>query len=1191
MSLDIEVEQLEQAIRALEAQRAVLGDAILDTTLAPMLARLAALKSRAHTGAGQQRKLITVLVTDLSGFTALGEQMDAEDLSALMNNLWQRIDALLTARGGWIYKHLGDAVIAIWGLETTSENDAELAVQSALDIRTEVSRLSPRAGSELPLRLHTGIGTGLALIGTLGSTSERSITGEPLNDANQFVHLAASDEIVISRDTYLHVRGLYDVQPVEVEASASPCYRVLSARQRAFRLPRRGVEGVEVHTIGRASELRQLQAAWERIIGGGTASVFLLSGDAGVGKTRLLYDFLNWLDLHPKDFWLLQGRATPQMTRHPYALLHDVFTHRFEILDSDSAVQAREKFENGVVNRLGESAREKAHFLGHLLGFDFSASPYLSPILNDSRQIRDRAAFYLQQLIETLAAQDPILFCLEDLQWADASSLELLDEILMQVRALPVMGVCTARPVLLQTQPRFGQNWPGLTVMNLKPLSRAESRQLVAEILQKVAYLPQVLVELVANRAEGNPYYIEEMIKVLLEDGVILKTDEQWLVQPARLAGVRIPLTLTGVIQSRLDALPSAEREVLQRASILGRLFWDEAVAALQDAESPVYRPPTAEQVQVVRQVLAELSRRELITARTGSLFTDAGEYVFSHTIVQEVTYEGILKRQRRLYHRQVARWLINRSGDRVDEQAGAIAEHFERSEDFSEAVQWYQRAGERAASQFANADAIQSLSRAVELMAPTDRAGRFKSLLVIEHLHHLLGQRHQQVSVLDNLHMLAEELHDTTFLVEVLLREAAYAEAIGDYATAIQRAESALNISTADRLDAAAHLTIGQALSRLGNIDAARSRLEQALVLSRQSGEHIIESESLRVLGNTFLDQNHYTEARLVYVQSLQVARKSGNHWVESWVLNNLGLAALLEGRFDLARTVLQQSADLAQEIGNRQALSYTLGNLGDLACANGEHSRANQLYLRSLQLCRSMGDRLGEAMSDANLGRLALYHGRLGEADFHFTQALELNRSIGNRAGEAEVLALRSQAALYLGELENAHQWSTLSAQAAEDVGDRGSLALAFSVQAQALAASGHLRRASDAWQRVILLYTEIEQAELVLNAQAGQAWICWQQGQMVEAQQSAGEVASALLSLPPAPVSTTIWAALTTWQVLSALSDSRASRVLQAAGAQLLAQADHIEVSQRQSFLQNIPHHRQLLAAYQQEFPANE
>ena len=227
-----------------------------------------------------------------------------------------------------------------------------------------------------------------------------------------------------------------------------------------------------------------------------------------------------------------------------------------------------------------------------------------------------------------------------------------------------------------------------------------------------------------------------------------------------------------------------------------------------------------------------------------------------------------------------MARWLINRSGDRVDEQAGAIAEHFERSEDFSEAVQWYQRAGERAASQFANADAIQSLSRAVELMPPTDRAGRFKALLVIEHLHHLLGQRHQQVSVLDNLHMLAEELHDTTFLVEVLLREAAYAEAIGDYATAIQRAESALNISTSDRLDAAAYLTIGQSLSRLGNIDAARSRLEQALVLSRQSGEHIIESESLRVLGNTFLDQNHYPK-RLFMCNRPWPGRR--HHWVKA--------------------------------------------------------------------------------------------------------------------------------------------------------------------------------------------------------------------------------------------------------------------------------------------------------------------
>ncbi|HNT54774.1 MAG TPA: tetratricopeptide repeat protein [Anaerolineaceae bacterium] len=1185
MSLDLEVEQLEQAIRALEAQRAVLGDAILDTTLAPMLARLTALKARTHASTAQQRKLITVLVTDLSGFTALGERMDAEDLSAMMNNLWQRIDALLSARGGWIYKHLGDAVIAIWGLETTSENDAEQAVQAALDIRAEVHQLSPAA--ELPLRLHTGIGTGLALIGVLGSTSERSVTGEPLNSANQLVHRAASDEIIISRETYLYIRGLYDVQPVAVAAAGPPCYRVLAARQRAFRLPRGGVEGIETHTVGRAAELRQLQSTWERVIGGGPAGIFLVSGDAGVGKTRLLYDFLNWLDLHPRDFWLLQGRATPQMARRPYALMHDVFVHRFNILDSDSATQARAKFENGVVNRLGEDAREKAHFMGHLLGFDFSTSPHLGPILNDSRQIRDRATFYMQQLIEILAAQDPILFCLEDLQWADASSLELLDGILAQAEALPVMGICTTRPVLLQTQPRLGRSWPGLTQLNLKPLSKAESRQLVTEILQKMPYLPQVLVELVVNRAEGNPYYIEEMIKVLIEDGVILKTEEEWLVQPARLAGLRVPLTLTGIIQSRLDALPPAERDILQRASILGRLFWDEAVAALQESDPATYQPPSPESLQVVRQALAELSRRELIAVRAGSLFAGAGEYVFSHAIVQEVTYESILKRQRRLYHRQVARWLMHRSGDRVDEQAGAIAEHFERSEDLAGAVQWYRLAGERAASQFANADAVQYLARAMELMPAADRAGRFAVLLRIERLHHLLGQRHQQVSVLDALHLLAEELQQTTFLVEVLLREAAYAEAIGDYNTAIQRAEAALNISPADKFDATGHLVIGQALSRMGNIDAARSHLEQALDLSRRAGEHGSESESLRILGNTFLDQNNYTEARLVYERSLQVARSSGNRWVESWVLNNLGLAALLEGRADLARTVLQQSADLAQEIGNRQALAYTLGNLGDLSCLEGDHQRANQLYQRSLQLCRSMEDRLGEAMGDANLGRLALYFGRLGEADFHLTQALELNRSIGNRTGEADVMARRAQVALYLNELENARQWSVISAQTAEEVGDLSSLALALLVQAQALAVAGQPRRAADAWQRAFLLYTGMDQVQLALNAQAGLAWACWQQGRLTEARQSAGEVAGALLALPPVPVSEALWAALTTWQVLTGLSDPRATDVLQAAGLQLLAQAERIEPSQRQSFLQNIPHHRLLLATYQQEY----
>ncbi len=360
-----EIERLERAMAALEAQRAALGDAVVEAGLAPMRARLATLR----TPLAEQRKLVTVLFADVFGFTALSETMDAEDVNALMDTLWRRLDAIIIAHGGVIDKHTGDAVMALWGVQTAREDDPEQAIRAALSILQP-----PPSNFQCPtptLQIRIGIHTGPVFLGEIGSTREFTAMGDTVNLANRLQSAAPVGGILISHDTYRHVRGVFEVtpqQPLTVKGKREPIrtYVVHRARPRAFRLPTRGVEGVETRMVGREAELQALQDGFRDVFTGRALRVLTVVGEAGIGKSRLLYEFRNWTELQPEAPWLFQGRAGEGMVRLPYALLRDIFAFRFDIRDGDPPAVAREKLERGIVEFMpaDPGALEQAHLIG-----------------------------------------------------------------------------------------------------------------------------------------------------------------------------------------------------------------------------------------------------------------------------------------------------------------------------------------------------------------------------------------------------------------------------------------------------------------------------------------------------------------------------------------------------------------------------------------------------------------------------------------------------------------------------------------------------------------------------------------------------------------------------------------------------------------------------------------------------------
>lgn len=1002
-----EREQLEQALMVLEGQRATLGDAVVEAALNSIREKLATLQE-APPPSEQQRKQATILFADISGLSVLSEKMDmdVEDVMELINRLWQRLDRVIVAHGGTIDKHIGDQVMAVWGTQGAREDDPERAIRAALALQAELQQVEVGGGAA-PLQIRSGINTGPVLLGAVGTTGEYTAMGDTVNLASRLAHAAPPGRLLISHDSYRHVRGLFDVQaldPLVVRGKREPVqvYLVYQAKPRVFRLLTQGVVGVETRMIGRSRELERLQAGLQRVIAGGTLEAFTVVGEAGVGKSRLLYELRSWLELLPEMVILLNGRASQEMMRAPFALIRDVFAFRCGILENDPASLAREKLERGLTRFFPNDAEAllKSHFIGHLLGLDFSASPHLRGILDDAKQIHDRARTYLVQLFTNATLLRPSLLLLEDIHWADDESLALLLHLLQQSRTRRLMVLCLARPTLFERRPDWMEESEGIqTLLRLRPLTKRQSRQLVKEILRKLPAVPEALRELVVSAAEGYPFYVEELIKMLIEEGVIVRGEEAWHVDPTRLVAVRVPPTLTGILQARLDALPPDERETLQRAAVLGRLFWDSALAYLQRGSD----------VDVnLQQTLARLGQRELIQRQPVSDFAAATAYSFNHTLLREVAYESILKRQRRAYHLLAAAWVSSHSGSRAEEYAGLIAEHYERAGESDQAAEWYSRAGSQALSTSANPSAIDYYQKALTLLQGHARG---PILLPLGTVLELVGQwdaaegRYREVLAL--LAEAAPSEDGSLEGVEVLRSQAQRAlgqllQKRGSYEEALEwlgRAQDAC-VAFGDHDGLAQTLTaISDVHWSRGDFSAARGILEEARALSLKQDNQATIVRSTNLLGRLAWRQGELETARALLEENLQLVRTLDDKVNFTFSLNILGIIAIEQGSFEEALLLLEESLALRQELGDKQGMARSCSNLGILALLQQDYATARQRFEEGMALSEEIGDLSHIARQHCNLGNVTRLQAELVAARHHYRESLRLSARLGDK------------------------------------------------------------------------------------------------------------------------------------------------------------------------------------------------
>jgi predicted ATPase/class 3 adenylate cyclase len=950
-----------------------------------------------------------VLFADFSGFTSFAHKRDVEDVRDFMSSVWAKLDGIIATHGGTTEKHIGDAIMAVFGAKQAREEDPAQAVRAALEMQTSVKQFALES-TVAPLQMRIGVHTGLAVVGPLGSLGEFAVTGDTVNLASRLQASAPTGGVLVSHDTYRHVHGLFDAQtlpPFEVKGrpESVQAYVILKAKPRAlamqFRGILRGIEGVQAEMVGRQKELKILQLSLQRVIDEQDSQVITICGEAGIGKSCLLSQFQEWVELHPDTMRIFYGCANRQTSGLPYSLMRDVFANRFEIQDSDSSAVAREKLERGIIELLGgKEDLVHAHFIGQLLGLDFASSPWLREILNDPGQMRHRAFQSFAHFFKALTrnpfpplTDSPIkaaILYTEDIHWSDDGSLDLLGHLASACRRVPLLMICLARSTLFERRPRWCEEFRNCQRLELQPLPRQESLALVESLLRRAPQIPQALRELIIGGAEGIPFYIEEIIKMLIDQKVILPGPDNWSVEPERLATARVPPTLMGVLQARLDGLEPTERLVLQRAAVVGRTFWDNAVERLSrsmEPSAPAEGPLTRAEIL---GALTGLRRKELIFRRESCAFAGTAEYSFKHDLLRSVAYESLLRKSRRVYHGELASWLIEQSRERINEVAALVAGHFEQASDGANAAEWFGRAGQQARAGYAPASAIDYFQKALALL-PGSQNGEpeVKRIEWLSGLTEVLGAQarfNEALDVCNQFRALAEAQADTVMQARAFNGLAFLHERLGRNRASVEYAEKAE--------------TLARAANEVGKSEWVRSLLLKGWAFYRLS-----DAPAVLALGE----------------QARKLCGEFENYSGLATSLKLLGVAHLQLSHFPEADRYFEQGLAIYEDLDDRRNSAAMLSNLGESARARGDYRRAEELYEKALAGVRQIGDRDSEAIYLSNLSAARLGLRKFQQVEADAREALTLVEG-SNFCAHSETYAFLSEACLGQGKLKEA-------------------------------------------------------------------------------------------------------------------------------------------------------------------------
>jgi class 3 adenylate cyclase len=617
----------------------------------------------------EERKVVTVVFADLVGFTSRSERMDVEDVRGTLQPYHQLLRRELERHGGTVEKFIGDAVMALFGAPVAHEDDAERAVRAALAIQDAVAQLRER-DERLDLHVRIGVNTGEALValGANPQAGEGMASGDVVNTAARLQSAAPVDGVLVGEVTYRATSRAIEYEgadPVEAKGKSAPV-GVWVARQPRSRLGSDVQQAPTTPLVGRERQLALLWSAFAQAREERSPQLVTLLGVPGIGKSRLVWELFRQVEDDPEQVTWRQGRSLPYGEGVAFWALGEIVKAQAGVLHSDSAEASGEKLHQAVTVLI-PTEREAAWVDGHLrplLGLESE-----DEVAGDRRS---EAFAAWRRFVEALAERGPAVLVFEDLHWADDALLDFIEHLVEWASGVPLLILGTARPELLERRTSFGSGTANALRIALASLSEADTARLVAALLQQ-AVLPAGTQGALIERAEGNPLYAEEYVRMLIDRGVLARDGGRWRVREGE--EVPLPESVQAIIAARLDALSADEKRLLQAASVLGKVAWLGAVEQIADVSRAQGQ-----------ELLHRLERKEFVRRERHSSVEGETEYAFRHILVRDVAYGQIPRAARAAKHERAAQWIESLAGDRGD-RIEMLAHHYLTARSLSLAV------------------------------------------------------------------------------------------------------------------------------------------------------------------------------------------------------------------------------------------------------------------------------------------------------------------------------------------------------------------------------------------------------------------------------------------------------------------------------------------------------------------------
>lgn len=933
-----------------------------------------------------ERRVVTVLFCDVTGSTSMAEQLDPEEWAEIMDDAFDFLIAPVYRYEGVVSRLMGDAILAFFGAPVAHEDDPQRAILAGLDIISGIQPFIQQIQNQynMDFNVRVGINTGEVVVGEIGSDLQMEYTamGDAVNLAARMEQTAQPGTVQVAENTYKLVAPLFDFEelgsiPVKGKAEPVPAYRVLGLKSHPGRL--RGIAGLEAPMIGREREI----AILDRVLGDlrqGRGSIVSLIGEAGLGKSRLIEELFKQCqtgDAEPVTWF--ETRGVSYDTNRPYGLFQQHFRHFHGVSEDDSLEVVLKK----VAIMMQGQDPELSSLFNHTVELLLMTRVETIESPTQGEAFKRKLFDAIHKLLFETASRVPLVMVFDDLHWADPASADLLLHLFQLVDQVPILFLCAFRPYRpspgWQIKQAAEANYPHrYTEIRLSPLNDEQGGILIEKLLS-ISNLPASMRELILRKAEGNPFFVEEVIRALIDHGAI-RRDESGLRWEAvkQVESIEIPDSLQALLIARIDRLEEESRRILQLAAVIGRSFYYRVLQAISDAHAELDRQlNNLQRVELIR----ELTRHPEL------------EYMFRHELTRDAAYQSILHRRRRQFHLQVAEAIESLYPERLEEEAHRLAYHFREARDYERALKYTRIAGDAAARLYANTEAEGHFRRAIELArrggAPLEqlaylytRRGR-----ILE----ILGQYDEALANYQELEKLGREQDRPELELAALLPQATIfsiptSKLNPKKGLALTERGYLLACQLEDHRAEAKALWTRMLLEFYGyrNSQQAVSFGEQALAIARQHNLREELAYTLHDITRVYLEIGRQTDAWAAMTESQELWRELGNLPLLADSLVTLAQGLYLMGAFQQAIQTAQEGLSINQKVGSLWGQAFALNTLGPLYLECGNIEQGIQSLEESLSLA-NQANFIAPQISSRML--LAWVHSMLGDVAYENT------------------------------------------------------------------------------------------------------------------------------------------------------------------------------------------------------------